>query len=340
MDGPHSLKEVETDIIEDAETHKAIIVLWAVIMFFAFFLSFLKMGLLSAYITEPSWIYIYDRGVTAFIVIAFVKLWLSLIHPFYRVFAARLFKTYAAAKESWRFLSYIIWISVFVAVVFYVGGYQNLALSVGLVSAAFVYVLQMPILNAIGWMYISYSRVFRIGDRIQINDKKGDVVDITIMHTKLREINNWIDGDILTGRIISVPNRNAFDGSVMNYTSQSQYIWDSVKVSVTYESNQEKAKKIILEEIKKVVGEEMQTVGLEVMKMADFPELANRFLIKPMVTVTLADSSVVMEGIYACKSYERARVHSDITEGILKRFSEESDVNIAYPHMHIVGDAK
>jgi len=74
--------------------------------------------------------------------------------------------------------------------------------------------------------------------------------------------------------------------------------------------------------------------------MADFPELAELFITKPTVFVKLAESSVIMEGVYACGAHERSQVHSEITSEILRRFSETEDVNIAYPHMHLVGDVK
>ncbi len=332
-----SLREIESEIMEDAETHRAIIAFWVILLIIAVFLSALRIGLFSAYVKTPSAMYDYDRSITAFIVIAFTKLWLSAIHPLYRAVAVRFFRTHAAAKESWRLFTHIVWIIVIVGALLYIAGFQNLALSVGLVSAAIVYVLQVPILNTVGWFYISTTKLYRIGDRVEIGEKKGDVADITIMHTLIREINNWIDGDIHTGRLISIPNKDILDKGVENYTKSSEYIWDSVKVAVTYESNHEKARKIIEDCMKGVVGDEMKTVTREILKMADFPELAELFITKPTVFVKMADSYVLMEGVYACKSRERSKIHSEITQRILKRFSEEEDISIAYPHMHIVG---
>ena len=331
------IERIEHDIIEDAEAHKAVIVFWIILLLSAFFLSLLKMGALSRYMGTPQMLYDYDRAITAFIIIAFTKLWLTAIHPFYKEVSVRFFRTYAAAKESWRFFTYIVWIIVLVSALIYIGGYQNLALSVGLVSAAMVYVLQVPILNTVAWLYLSIVRSYRIGDRIEMGDKKGDVVDIGIMHTSIREINNWLDGDIHTGRLITIPNKEIFESGVRNYTIKSPYIWDSVKVSVTYESNHEKARKIIEDVMKEVIGDEMKTVTREVIRMADFPELADTFITKPTVFVRMAESCVTMEGVYACRAQLRSKVHSEITRRILERFSEEKDVDIAYPHMHIVG---
>ncbi len=340
MSGKPRLKKIEREVVDDAEAHEAIIILWALLLIIAFFLSLLRMKVFSPYIPTPQEIYDYDRAITAFIVIAFVKLWMAIINPLYKVVSIKYFRTYAAAKESWRFFTHIIWIIVVIGGLLYIGGYQNLALSIGLVSAAIVYVLQVPILNAIGWLYVSSTKLYRIGDRIEINGKKGDVADITIMHTFMREINNWLDGDIHTGRLISVPNKEVFDSGTKNYTKASPYIWDSVKVAVTYESNHEKAKKIVLNVIKDIAGDNMETIGLEVLKMADFPELADLFITKPTAFVKMAESSVIIEGVYSCSAHERSKMHSEISAEILKRFAKTEDVSIAYPHMHLVGDVR
>ncbi len=331
--------QAKKDLHEMYHYNKLKLFFWTLIIVFAIIFLIFQSGLLDEYYPPPEEFDSLNRLITAFIAIALVKLSLAILHPIYTTYAGKkVFRSYAAAKQSWRLLTYIIWIGTLVGVVAYLVGFENLALSLGLISAAFVYVMQTPIMNAMGWLYIAYSKIYRIGDRIQADDIMGDVVDITLMHTNLREIDGWINGDILTGRVVAVPNKRVFEGGITNYTSQSPYIWDSVKVAITYESNHQKAKDIIEEEMMKAVGDDVKRLPREIQRMADFPELADRFITKPTVFMHFADSSVNMEGIYACRSDRRSFIHSRITENILRRISEEDDVTIAYPHMHIIQD--
>ena len=331
--------QAKKDLHELYHYNKMKLVLWTLIIIFAIIFLIFQTGLLDDFYDPPQQFDHLNKLITAFIAVAFVKLALAILHPIYTTYAGKkVFRSYAAAKQSWRLITYIVWIGTIVGVVAYLVGFENLALSLGLISAAFVYVMQTPIMNSMGWLYLAYAKIYRIGDRIQVDDIMGDVVDITLMHTNLREIDGWLNGDILTGRVISVPNKRVFEGGITNYTSQSPYIWDAVKVAITYESNHQKAKKIIEEEMMRVAGKDMKKIPGEIQKMADFPELADRFVTRPTVFLHMSDSSVDMEGIYACRSDIRSFVHSTITENILRRISESDDVNVAYPHIHLVED--
>ncbi|GEM_PF-1512414 len=331
--------QAKKDIEELYQNNKLKMFFWTTVIVFAMLFLVIRLGVLNTPYVFPSEFGNMDRIITAFIIIAFLQLSLAIMHPVYTTYAGKkIFRSYAAAKQSWRLITYIVWISTSIGLIAYLVGFQNLALSLGLISAAFVYVMQTPIMNAMGWLYLSYAKIYRIGDRIQIDEMRGDVVDITLMHTNIREIDGWLNGDILTGRIISIPNKRIFEGGTTNYTAQSPYIWDSVKVSITYESDQRKAREIIEEEMKKVAGDEMKHLPKEIKRMADFPELADRFVTEPKVFMQLAPSSIIMEGVYACHSEMRSQIHSKIIENMLHRISLEDDVNIAYPHIHIIED--
>ena len=68
--------------------------------------------------------------------------------------------------------------------------FQNLyaaAISFGLISLIFGFALQAPISSFIGWIYIVFRTPYQVGDRIQMENFKGDVVEITYLDTILFE---------------------------------------------------------------------------------------------------------------------------------------------------------
>jgi len=86
-----------------------------------------------------------------------------------------------------------------------------------------------------------------VGDRIQIGEHAGDVVDLRIFQFTLVEIENWVAADQRTGRVIHVPNGRVFNEVVANYSRGFEYIWNEVPVRVTFESDWEAAKAILQE---------------------------------------------------------------------------------------------
>ena len=61
-----------------------------------------------------------------------------------------------------------------------------------------------------GWMLIIWRRPFAVGDRIQIGNHAGDVMDLTISRFTLAEIGNWVHADQITGRIVHIPTGKVF----------------------------------------------------------------------------------------------------------------------------------
>ena len=82
----------------------------------------------------------------------------------------------------------------------------------------------------------------KVGDRVQIGDVTGDVIDIRIFQFSVIEIGNWVDADQSTGRIIHIPNGTIFIKWQANYTAGFEYIWNEIPVLVTFESDWKTAK--------------------------------------------------------------------------------------------------
>jgi small-conductance mechanosensitive channel len=68
------------------------------------------------------------------------------------------------------------------------------------------------IANMVAGLVITYMRPFKIGDRIKIGDVTGDVVEKTLLVTRIRTIKN---------EIITIPNASVLSGNTTNYTSEA-----------------------------------------------------------------------------------------------------------------------
>src|SRR6516162_6902760 len=121
-------------------------------------------------------------------------------------------------------------------------GVSGFATYLGLLSAGLAIALQDPVANFAGWIYIIVRRPFGIGDRIQVAQHMGDVVDIRPFRFLLLEIGNWVKADQSTGRVIHVPNSLVFKNAVANYDDAFGYIWNELEVTLTLESNWRSAK--------------------------------------------------------------------------------------------------
>jgi small-conductance mechanosensitive channel len=124
-------------------------------------------------------------------------------------------------------------------------GVGSVATFLGLVSAGLAIALKDLVVNLAGWAFILWRRPFDVGDRVQIGDHAGDVIDLRIFQFTLLEIGNWVDADQSTGRIIHVPNGQVLSDTLANFTRGFDYIWNELPVLVTFESDWRKAKGIL-----------------------------------------------------------------------------------------------
>lgn len=122
----------------------------------------------------------------------------------------------------------------------------NFGLFMSIIGAGAVISLGDYILSFAGWLFIIARRPFAIGDRVQIGPTKGDIVDIRTFFVTMIEIGGWVEDEQSTGRIVYIPNSFIFRNPVYNYTHGFDFIWNEIKITITFESNYKKAKEVCL----------------------------------------------------------------------------------------------
>ena len=216
---------------------------------------------------------------------------------------------------------------------------HSLATYLGLATAGFAIALQAPIANLAGWLFILLRRPFEVGDRIQVGEHAGDVIDIRFFQFTLNEIGNWVDADQSTGRVIHIPNGVVFSAPQANYNQGFTHIWHEIGVMITYESNWEKAKEILNSILKE------HTEHLTKAAAMRLTEASKKFMIfysnlTPIVYTSVKDSGVMLTMRYLCNPKKRRGTAHSIWEDVLRQFAQHDDIMFAYPTQRIFYNAK
>lgn len=245
--------------------------------------------------------------------------------------------SHAQARSVWRLVSYVVLGVVLLGLgLGLIVDVTSTALSVGLVGAALAFVLQKPLLNLVGWVLVTYRQVYRIGDRIEVGDVRGYVTDIGLMYTELQEFGKWMKGDTFTGRIVTIPNGAVVDGPTFNYTRDFPFVWDEVEVMVTYESDIAVAKTHMISAAMEVVGGIMFENYEQYRDHLSIQDLEGSLLRTPEIRMEFADSGVRLFVLYFCPAERRRKLRAQLVEKVWHRFSTDTRVAIAYPHVEFV----
>ncbi|GAB3675029.1 mechanosensitive ion channel family protein [Halopiger thermotolerans] len=96
--------------------------------------------------------------------------------------------------------------------------------------------------SLIAGFVLMFARPFEIGDWVQIGDREGTVVDITIINTRLRSFD---------GEIIVLPNDHVSSSTVVNRSKRDR-LRLRLEIGVDYETDLERAEDVALEAIESV----------------------------------------------------------------------------------------
>ena len=241
---------------------------------------------------------------------------------------------YHRIKKTMNYVTFTLFVIIMV-VYWSTGNVNSMTTFLGLVSAGIAIALKDIFVNIAAWFFIVVRKPFKVGDRIQIGDISGDVIDQRIIQFTLMEIGNWVDGDQSTGRVVHIPNYKLLIEPMANFSQGFQYIWNEIPVLLTFESDWEKAKKI-LNEIVYSSTEHLSKEAEERVRQASKRYMIYYSKLTPIVYTSVENSGVQLSIRYLCEPRKRRTTIQEIWETILLEFAKHDDIELAYPTQRMI----
>lgn len=210
----------------------------------------------------------------------------------------------------------------------------SLATFLGLLSAGLAIALRDPVTDIAGWIFLVWRKPFQLGDRIEVGNNKGDVIDIRFFKFTVLEIGNWVHADQSTGRVIHIPNHLVLSESIANYTSDFEFIWNEIEVVFTFESDWKKAKQI-LEKITEDHLMDYVNDAEQQVKKASKSYLIHYRNLTPIVYTDVVDDGIKMTIRHLSNPRRRRGINQMIWEDILNAVAEENGIDFAYKTVRI-----
>ena len=242
-------------------------------------------------------------------------------------------KRSSTQKQQYNIIRLIRLLSVFAAafvvVSFLFAKWYTAAVSLVLVSLILGFALQTPISSLIGWFYIIIRTPYRIGDRIQVGEFTGDVVEIGYLDTTLWEFHgDYLSNDVPSGRLIRFPNTLVLQSEVYNYSWRKfPFIWNEIPFHIAYESDLDWVEKTIKQVAARELGDDMME-AIEQFKHLVKQTPVDELEIKeyPFVVFRInANTWVEVSVTYLVHPKKASAVRSKLIKAILKELLKEPD---------------
>lgn len=221
----------------------------------------------------------------------------------------------------------------------WLSGGESLATYLGLMTAGIAIALKDPVTDLAAWLFIIWRKPFDVGDRVQLGDTKGDVIDVRPFKFTVLEIGNWVDADQSTGRVIHVPNHYIFTNELANYTSDFKFIWNEVKVLVTFESDWKKAKTILDNVVNEVSAGFIDDAKKQIASASKSYLIEFKYL-TPITYTDVRDSGINLTVRYLTDPRRRRGTSQIIWERILDEYAKHDDIDFAYPTIRYYDNPK
>lgn len=255
-------------------------------------------------------------------------------------FAAAAYVRHAAQdhRERYRrrkfFTTIIVFAAGIVIIILWAHTLKQKGTMIGLIGAGLAIALKEPLLSIAGRLAIFTGHMYTAGDRIELQQMAGDVIDIGFFYTRMLEIGSWITADQYSGRILLIPNSMIFGTPIMNYTQHLSLIWDEVVLPITYQSNMEAANRILTEVGSQYTREFLQNAE------HDLQQMHRQFLVpqlelKPVVYVKVTSNWLELTMRYVVDPKKRRSASSFIYTEVFKRVSRADDIQIASETMDL-----
>jgi len=212
----------------------------------------------------------------------------------------------------------------------WIKAFEEFGTFLGLFTAGIAIALKDPLTNLAGWLFIIFRHPFTVGDRVQVGPHTGDIIDIRPFQFTMLEIGNWVDADQSTGRLIHLPNGKVFLEPQANYSSGFEYIWNEIRVNITFESNWQKAKSILEQIINELAKDIPVNAKKEIMEASKNYMIYYKHL-TPIVYTSVKEFGVQLTTRYLCNPRQRRGTENEFWQKVLVAFESEKDIRFAYP---------
>jgi small-conductance mechanosensitive channel len=269
-------------------------------------------------------------------------LFFSLVHLFQR--GKKNDRSRFWSKQGFHLFSALVLVVGFVSIWF--SDPTRMTTFLGLVTAGVAFALQRVITAFAGYFLILRGKNFNVGDRIVMGGVRGDVIDLSFLQTHIMEMGEppsvnsadpamWVKARQYTGRIVTITNDKIFDTPVYNYTREFPYIWDELRVPISYKDDRHVAEQVLLR------AAEKHTVKISELSEESIQELERRYVmrraeIKPRVYWRLTDNWLELTVRFVTEDSGIRDVKDAMAREILSEL-DAAKISIASSTQEIVG---
>lgn len=231
-------------------------------------------------------------------------------------------------SQMLQFRNVVIGVLFAIVVAFeFVSEVGSLATVIGLGTAGIAVALQDVILSFAGYFRIGGRFGVKVGDWIELQGVRGEVVDIGLTKLTMMELGGEGGEREPTGRLLVVPNSVVFREKYANRAYGTSLGWDEIELSVAPDSDYRLAEKRLLEVVEEVYARYRDVAR------AESREMERRFNVRmepprPQSRLKVSNDAVRLCVHYPVDARMRSQVADDISRRLLDSLKRNPSIRL------------
>ena len=143
------------------------------------------------------------------------------------------------------FKVFVNFIEIILLISIWADSIKSFVTLISVLSAAITIALREMILNFFCGIYIRTKKPFRVEDRIEIDELRGDVMNLSLFDFEVLEISTKEENGQSTGVVVTFPNSIVLSKPVKNINKGFKYIWNELVIKIKMDCDLVKNKQTI-----------------------------------------------------------------------------------------------
>lgn len=227
----------------------------------------------------------------------------------------------------------VLLIILAIIVVIWLEQLRAVAATVVVIAAAVVVATKEFLLNILGFFYQSSAKFISVGDRIEIDQIRGDVIDQNLLGITLLEIGSGEKTNQYTGLTVYVPNSKLLASPIKNETHLwEDYVFHLITIPIGKEHSWEASENALLRAANEVCAPYLDTATRSMKSLSQRHSLEEPS-VNPRINVQVAAPDKINLILrMPVPTRQRGRLEQEVTRRYL-RFMKEKVIEKASNHL-------
>jgi small-conductance mechanosensitive channel len=224
---------------------------------------------------------------------------------------------------------FVLWFVIAIIVAFaFASRLGSVVTFAGLITAGVAVALQNVILAMVGYFFLIGRFGIRVGDRVQIGDVTGEVIDIGLVRMHLMELRG---GDYVpTGRVVAFSNSIVFQptSGLFKQIPGTNFQWHEITLALSPDTDYSSVKERLLEVVEGVLKDYSEELERQYRVMQSSLFSPSTEGLRPKAQLRFTPSAVEVVIRYPVDRQQAAEIDERVTRELLKNLQREPKLKL------------